>query len=206
MVVEISKAVLTGLIASIPLGPVAMIVIRKTVQHGRRAGFVTGVGAACVDALYAAIGVLAVAVISRFVEQHHYFISVLGGFVVLLVGMVMAFRDPFKGMKGKSEIVRKTSASYTAQGAMLSFANPGALVLMLALVAFFKIGEAGKLQAVCGVLVGGLIWWWLFSYLVNRFVKKLNLNTLVMINKITGVGIAIFGVIWIVRAFLTTGL
>lgn len=201
-----AKAVLTGLVASIPLGPVAMIVIRKTVQHGRRAGFVTGVGAACVDTLYAAIGVLAVAVISHFIEAHHYFITVFGGFVVAAVGTVMAFRDPFKGMKEKSEIVLKTSASYTAQGAMLSLANPGALVLMLALVGFFKLGGEGKLVAVTGVFVGGLIWWWLFSYLVNKFVKNLNINTLVMINKITGVGVAIFGLIWILKVFLTTGL
>ncbi len=205
MMLVFAKAVLTGLVASIPLGPVAMVVLRKTVQHGRRAGFVTGVGAACVDSLYAAIGVLAIAVISRFVEAHHYFITVFGGFVVAAVGTAMAFRDPFKGMKEKSEIVRKTSASYTAQGAMFSLANPGALVLMLALVGFFKLGGEGKLLAVAGVLVGGLIWWWLFSYLVNRFVKNLNINTLVMINKITGVGVAIFGVIWILRAFLTTG-
>ena len=109
-------------------------------------------------------------------------------------------------MKEKSEIVLKTSASYTAQGAMLSLANPGALVLMLALVGFFKLGGEGKLVAVAGVFVGGLIWWWLFSYLVNKFVKNLNINTLVMINKITGVGVAIFGLIWILRVFLTTGL
>ncbi len=205
MLAEFAKSILVGLVASIPLGPVAMIVIRKTVQHGRRAGFVTGIGAALVDTLYATIGVLAIAVISHFIQEHNYLITVGGGIIVTFIGAVMAFRDPFKGMKGKSEIVNKTSASYTAQGAMLSLANPGALVLMLALIAFFKVGTGSKILTVAGVLTGGIVWWWMFSYLVHRFVKNLNINTLVMINKITGIGVAIFGIIWMVRAFLIIG-
>lgn len=205
MLVEYAKSILVGLAASIPLGPVVMLVIRKTVQHGRRAGFVTGIGAALVDTMYAVIGVLALAVISHFVEAHSYLIAVVGGFVVTVIGIIMAFRDPFKGMREKSEVVDRASASYTVQGLMLSLANPGALVLMLALIAFFRVGMTSRILTVAGVLTGALVWWWLFSYLVHRFVKKLNINTLVVINKITGIGVTIFGVIWIVRAFLTIG-
>lgn len=205
MLVEYAKSILVGLAASIPLGPVVMLVIRKTVQHGRRAGFVTGIGAALVDTMYAVIGVLALAVISHFVEAHSYLIAVVGGFVVTVIGIIMAFRDPFKGMREKSEVVDRASASYTVQGLMLSLANPGALVLMLALIAFFRVGMTSRILTVAGVLTGALVWWWLFSYLIHRFVKKLNINTLVVINKITGIGVAIFGVIWIVRAFLTIG-
>lgn len=205
MLVEYAKSILVGLAASIPLGPVVMLVIRKTVQHGRRAGFVTGIGAALVDTMYAVIGVLALAVISHFVEAHSYLIAVVGGFVVTVIGVIMAFRDPFKGMREKYEVVDRASASYTVQGLMLSLANPGALVLMLALIAFFRVGMTSRILTVAGVLTGALVWWWLFSYLVHRFVKKLNINTLVVINKITGIGVAIFGVIWIVRAFLTIG-
>lgn len=205
MLVEYAKSILVGLAASIPLGPVVMLVIRKTVQHGRRAGFVTGIGAALVDTMYAVIGVLALAVISHFVEAHSYLIAVVGGFVVTVIGVIMAFRDPFKGMREKSEVVDRASASYTVQGLMLSLANPGALVLMLALIAFFRVGMTSRILTVAGVLTGALVWWWLFSYLIHRFVKKLNINTLVVINKITGIGVAIFGVIWIVRAFLTIG-
>lgn len=205
MLVEYAKSILVGLAASIPLGPVVMLVIRKTVQHGRRAGFVTGIGAALVDTMYAVIGVLALAVISHFVEAHSYLIAVVGGFVVTVIGIIMAFRDPFKGMREKYEVVDRASASYTVQGLMLSLANPGALVLMLALIAFFRVGMTSRILTVAGVLTGALVWWWLFSYLVHRFVKKLNINTLVVINKITGIGVAIFGVIWIIRAFLTIG-
>ena len=46
---NIIKGFLVGVAASIPVGPVAILVIQKSLSKGYKAGFVTGLGASVVD-------------------------------------------------------------------------------------------------------------------------------------------------------------
>ena len=59
--VNILKAFLVGFAASVPVGPVAILVVQKSLSKGHRAGFVTGLGASVVDTLFAVIAVFALA-------------------------------------------------------------------------------------------------------------------------------------------------
>ena len=47
------KGILIGVIASAPMGPVGILCIQRTLNKGRWYGFVTGIGAACSDIVYA---------------------------------------------------------------------------------------------------------------------------------------------------------
>lgn len=201
MLTEFLKSILVGLCAAAPLGPVAALVIQKTLCYGRKAGFVTGMGSAMADLLYAVIGVFAVGIVENFINDNTEWISIAGGVLIIAVGMLMALRDPFHKAKEKDEVFGKISASFPLQAFLISLANPGALVLMLALVALFGIGEC---KPVClgGVLVGLSIWWFSLSYIVSKFRNRFNINTLVIINKLLGWGISIFGIVWIVKVFL----
>ena len=49
----ILKGVLIGIIASAPMGPVGVLCIQRTLNKGRWYGFVTGIGAAMSDIIYA---------------------------------------------------------------------------------------------------------------------------------------------------------
>lgn len=204
MLTEFINPVLVGICAAAPLGPVAALVIQKTLCYGRRAGFVTACGSAVIDIFYGVIGVFALGLVSGFIEQYTPVIEIVGGFLLAFVGAFMALRDPFKGMKEQDRIIGKLSPSFPLQAAMFSLANPGALVLMLGLVALFNTGE-DKLLTIAGIAVGVLLWWWFFTYLISRSRKFFNINTLVVINKIIGAAVVIFGIIWIVRVFLVIG-
>jgi len=199
MLVEFIKSVIVGICAAAPLGPVAALVIQKTLLYGRKTGFVTGCGSGIIDILYASIGVFALGLVDRFLVENSSWISLLGGAIVCLVGILMLFRDPFKKLKQRDERIGGMSPSYPLQAALFSIANPGALVLMLGLVALFGIGE-NKTVSILGVSTGVVSWWFLFSYIIARFGKKFNINALVLINKILGAAVAIFGVIWIIKA------
>lgn len=201
MLAEFLKSILVGICAAAPLGPVAALVIQKTLCYGRRAGFVTGLGSALVDLAYATIGIFAIGFIEQFIKENTGWISIVGGFLIIGVGVFMAMRDPFRKLKEKDESFGHLSASYPLQAALFSLANPGALVVMLALVALYGIGDY-KLVCIAGVMVGLAIWWFSLSYIVSRFRKRFNINTLVIINKILGWGVAIFGIVWIIKAFL----
>ncbi len=51
------KGIIAGLGASIPLGPIGVLCIQKTINRGRASGFLSGMGAASADTIFAAFAV-----------------------------------------------------------------------------------------------------------------------------------------------------
>ena len=49
------KGILIGLIASAPMGPVGVLCVQLTLNKGRWYGFITGIGAAVSDMIYALV-------------------------------------------------------------------------------------------------------------------------------------------------------
>ena len=99
MMLDILKGLLIGICASVPLGPIAILVLQKSLSEGHRAGFMAGLGACLVDTLYAVIAMFALAFAESFIEDHRILIMVGGGIIVILLGCSMAFKDPFRKMK-----------------------------------------------------------------------------------------------------------
>ena len=49
MLLSLFKALLVGVIAAIPIGPILVMVIQRTTCYGRRCGWMVGLGAATVN-------------------------------------------------------------------------------------------------------------------------------------------------------------
>ena len=45
------RGLIIGLAIAAPVGPIGLLCIRRTLSHGRAAGFVSGLGAAAADAV-----------------------------------------------------------------------------------------------------------------------------------------------------------
>ena len=65
LTVTILYGILIGVLVSCPMGPVGVLCVRRTLQNGRRAGMLTGIGAAASDLLYAAVTYLGVGFLSK---------------------------------------------------------------------------------------------------------------------------------------------
>lgn len=98
MLVNVLKAFLIGICASVPLGPVAIYVLQVSLSKGHKPGFLTGLGATTIDTLYAVVAVFALAFAERFIETHKVLIFILGGLIVALVGASIVFKDPFRSL------------------------------------------------------------------------------------------------------------
>ena len=55
MIHTIIWGIVIGILISAPLGPIGVLVIQRTLNKGRKAGLVTGLGAAISDIIYALI-------------------------------------------------------------------------------------------------------------------------------------------------------
>ena len=49
----ITQGFIIGLCTSAPVGPIAILCIQRTLQNGRKTGFISGLGAASSDFVYA---------------------------------------------------------------------------------------------------------------------------------------------------------
>ena len=65
----IIKGLLIGVVASAPMGPVGVLCIQRTLNKGRWYGFVTGIGAAFSDIIYALITGFGMSFVVDFIEN-----------------------------------------------------------------------------------------------------------------------------------------
>ncbi len=76
MLIDILKGFIIGICASVPLGPIAILVIQKSLSEGQKSGFLAGLGACLVDTLFAVIAIFALAIAERFIESYSTLIMV----------------------------------------------------------------------------------------------------------------------------------
>ena len=77
------KGMLIGMVASAPMGPVGILCVQRTLNKGRWYGFVTGIGAAVSDIIYAGITGFGMAFVMDFInnEQNKFYLQIIGSAV-----------------------------------------------------------------------------------------------------------------------------
>lgn len=199
MLTVILKALLCGIAVSIPMGPTGLFVIQRSLTKGWPAGIVAGLGSALADTLYAAFAISALAVVQNFFDSHTAIINLVGGLVVIVLGFIMACRNPFK----KKEISEKVKASPTdfAKAMLLALSNPGAIIAMFGMLAIFNVDAStvpSFILTLFGVLAGGALYWILVSFGFSRIRKHVKLRTIIWMNRILGIVVAVFGIYMVV--------
>ena len=87
------RGLAAGFALAAPIGPVAMLCIRRALVLGRLQGFIAGLGAAFADMMFGAIAGLGLTVVSTFILAHEIAFGLIGGIIVLIVGLV-TYRAP----------------------------------------------------------------------------------------------------------------
>ena len=197
MLMDMLKGFMVGICASAPVGPIAILVVQKSLSKGHKAGFVSGLGASVVDTLYAFIAIFALAFAQKFIDQHQTIILLAGGIVLTMVGISMAFSNPFRKMKkdGKSRVSTKDFGQAVAMG----LSNPMAIFVMFALFAFFGLtNDAPQTWSVAPILIsvslGSVSYWFSISWFLSRFAKNFRMRTILWVSRITGAIIVIIGI------------
>lgn len=200
MIVNFLKGIFVGLCASIPLGPVGILCIQRTLSKGKASGFFTGLGAAASDTLFAALALLSLSFVNRLLEDYRDWVMIIGGIIVIIFGAVLFFNNPvkqIKRLKSGNKVYWKDFFSTV----LMTLTNPGAFFLMLGILAFvgINVGEEGSLNIIAvtlaGITTGAILWWYTLTTSINLFRNKLRLKQLVMVNKVSGILIAILGMI-----------
>ena len=172
MGIEVLKLIAVGAIVAMPPGPVLMLVLQKTLQHGRTSGFCTGLGAMFADAIYATVGLFTLGLIQGFINDNESLIMLAGGLIIVLVGCLMAFRNKPPRNARERHTSKLTKAGFGMQAFVCALSNPGAIAIMMALLAVFSL-DAKTLAcpiwlAIMCVALGEACYWFIFTGIVSH--------------------------------------
>ena len=200
-VVYIFRGILIGLMVSVPLDPMGVLIIQKTLQKGALAGFVAGMGAACADLFYATVAAFGLGFVINVIQTHELILQIIGGIFLIIVGLKIYFDNPLKQIRMKKRVTKKGLL-----GDFLTVSNPVAIVVFMAVFAGASVfGDDPsyriELFVLSGVVIGGGLWWYTLSTLVDIFRKKFRLRVLITINRVSGVLITVLGGLVILAAF-----
>ena len=199
----IFKGMLIGMIASAPMGPVGILCVQRTLNKGRWYGFVTGIGAAASDMIYAGITGLGMGFVMNFVtdDRNHFFLQIIGSILLLIFGWVTFRSDPTKNLRQTGK--NKGTLWYNGWTAFLvTLSNPLIIFLFLALFAQFAfVLPDHPVEVLIGFLSiagGALLWWYGLTWLVDKVRTKFEAAGLRIINQIIGVCVIIVSVIMLI--------
>ncbi|MBN1821437.1 MAG: LysE family transporter [Prolixibacteraceae bacterium] len=202
------KGLIIGMMVSIPLGPIGLYIIQKTVNKNRLAGIISGFGVSLADAIYAVIAGFSLTYILNFIRSHELFFQVLGAVILLLLGVHVFRKNPVSEVRK----YRKKGSNYFQDFLftfLITISNPGAVFIFLAVLTGSKVvlhisRPYEAFFIIAGVFTGGSLWWIILVYIVGIFRHRFNLRLLWWFNKIAGVVIILIVIIASVY-FLVTG-
>lgn len=199
------KGIVVGFLASIPLGPVGVLCIQRTINKGRTSGLFSGMGAATVDSFFALVAALGLTFIINFIEEQQFYIQLLGGGVLIFLGTRIFNTNPIQQIRRHRKKKNKLVEDFLSV-LFLTLSNPLAVFLFVA--AFAGIGLATSKDSsikssliIAGVFLGATLWWASLTFFVDLFRKKFRLKQLWWINKIAGVIIIVFGIAAMLSVF-----
>lgn len=199
------KGVIIGLSASIPLGPVGLICIQKTLNSKRKNGIVAGMGAALADTFFAVVAAFGISTVHNFIETQQLFLRLGGGIILLFLGLKFFLTNPAIQIRKQRYKNNNLWADFVSVF-LLTLSNPITVVVFGAVFAGFGVipkesSWFSLIMLVSGVFSGAMLWWISLIYIINMFRKKFRLRRLWWMNKIMGVVITLFGLFALISAF-----
>ncbi len=197
-----------GFLASIPLGPIGIICIQRTLSGTHRSGFYSGLGAAAADTIFAMLAVFALSFMTSFMDKYDYWFKAIGGILVIALGFSIFYKQIQR--PGQQKKVKGTFLSNFFSTFLLTLTNPAYIFVFLTLFAALGINSSGEGNAsnaflVLGVFGGATCWWFLLTYGVDKLRSKFKMRHLWWMNKITGVVIITFGALIILSLVFDLG-
>ena len=194
-----------GILVSAPMGPIGMLCVQRTLSEGRWHGFVSGLGAALSDVIYAAITALSMGLVVNFVEAHQRPLQIFGSLVLGAFGYYIFQANPVKRLR-KNNASRLSLVQDFISAFLLTLSNVLIIFLYIGLFARFSfVFTAGVWDVpigLFGIATGAILWWFVISYIVSRLRQWFNIRSLSILNRIVGAVIIVLAAVGLGYAFM----
>jgi threonine/homoserine/homoserine lactone efflux protein len=203
LLLTLLKGIAVGIVIALPVGPVGVLCVRRTLFEGMAFGLLSGLGAAAADAIFGVIACFGLTVVRDQILQYSNMLSAAGGVFLLYVGcralLERRVREP-EPLAGEALLGAFASAF------ALTLTNPITILAFAAIFAKVGLDQGASLGAI-GILVGGVflgsgLWWLGLSVGIVWLRRRAHGFTLRWLNRISGAILSVSGAGLIVAALL----
>lgn len=199
------KGIILGLAVSMPLGPIGIILINRTIKRGLLSGFFSGLGLAAADTILALVAGLGFTIILQFVEEERFILTLITGIIIIGVGLKVLLSNPVRDIRNRETADKSLWRDFYSVF-LLSITNPYTIFVFVAFFSGVKVNGDIKPHLVPfllipGVLIGTMAWWFSLAYFVSRYKKKIRLRGIIRVNVVAGTTVIIIGIIVLISLF-----
>nr|WP_319392523.1 LysE family transporter [uncultured Desulfobacter sp.] len=199
------KGIVIGVSIAVPVGPIGLLCVKRSLSHGFRAGLVTGLGAATADAFYGFVAGFSLTFITDFLLDKKPWLHILGGLFLCVFGL--------QTLKKRALEVQYSSAPFSGYlrayvaTLLLTLTNPMTVMAFMGIFTGLGIGlkhngYAASATLVIGVFAGSALWWTALAAVTETAGKRLNRGFTEKINIVTGTILILFGM-WTLGCVVT---
>lgn len=191
------KGIGIGLAIAIPVGPIGLLCIRRTLAQGQLVGLASGLGAATADGLYGCIAGFGLSAVSQWLLDWSSWFQAIGGMFLCYLGITTFLAQP---ATTPAALTNRGLATAYSSTLILTLTNPATILSFIAIFAGLGLvnPSASQLEAgliVAGVFLGSALWWLILSWGVNRLRSRFNLQAMRWLNRLAGLAILTFGIV-----------
>lgn len=190
------RGLIIGFTIAAAVGPISLLVIRRTIEHGGIYGFASGLGVATADASYGAIAAFGLTAVTSVLVSGRVILGLVGGVIIALLGVRTILSRPGEvardaerpGLPGA--FVSIYALTMTNPMTILSFA---AVFAGLGLAVGTSFVDATVLTL--GVWAGSTLWWVVLTGFVTWLRERVSTPALLWVNRISGAALVVFGIV-----------
>lgn len=195
------RGLIIGFTIAAAVGPISLLVIRRTIEHGGIYGFASGLGVATADASYGAIAAFGLTAVTALLISGRLVLGVVGGVIIALLGIRTILSRP--GAVAR-DAERPGLAGAFASIYALTMTNPLTILSFAAVFAGLGlVSGASFIDATVltlGVWAGSTLWWVVLTSIVTWLRERVSTRVLVWVNRISGGALVVFGIVAVVAA------
>ncbi|NKB21296.1 MAG: LysE family translocator [Alphaproteobacteria bacterium] len=195
------KGIAAGFVVAIPVGPVAMMCIRRTLSANILSGYVTGLGAAVADTLYAIVAAYGISFIADILFTNDFWFRLIGGIVLCVIAARMLSAAP---AENSAQDTGKLFGDFVS-ALVITGTNPITLIAFGVIFTSIGVATAGDRYEwaealIAGVFVGSAAWWAMLSGLAAICRRWIGELSLIWITRISAFVILASGVLILIAA------
>ena len=190
------RGFILGFTIAAAVGPISLLVIRRTLTEGRVVGLASGMGVATADGTYGAIAAFGLGAVTRVLVDARPVLAVVGGVFLLWLAWTTARAEPHDPATAPTRRRGLAGAYLSILG--LTLTNPMTILSFGALFAGLGVtdGNLGAAALVTlGVLLGSAAWWVVLTTAVSAVRGRVTTTWVRRINLASGLVIGAFAVI-----------
>ena len=190
LLIFLFKGIIVGVVIAVPVGPVGVMCVRRTIFEGKAAGFISGLGAATADALFGCIAAFGLTFVADWLIGYHQWLRIAGGCYLLYVGSSALRAQPEARQASQPDaegLLRHFLSTFA-----LTLTNPITILAFLGIFSVLGLSGADATFAraammVLGVWLGSLLWWLTLTFGLGSLFRSFEARHLKWINHASGI-------------------